>query len=308
MEAEKRGAASVRKSRRQILAQVAVENIRLIERGTFMPDGLAKRTQNRMIRQCKEVDIIRLPDLQALRENFWQRHPRTDGAGCPVCRVTNEDCCSAAKRLADRSKPLMMNFADPYTPGGGYLTGTSAQEESICRRTTLYASLRHPEAYEVYQLNRMLRRPADTCCMIWSPVVYIFRDTMLRLSEDVTEIAVLSLSAPNLNGPAAQISQEEIDRIMLRRIENFLMKAVEEGYQTLVLGAWGCGAFGHNPVRVAACFQKALYEEGFAGFFQEIAFAVLDHSSDQRCYQAFQRQFAPMAAVDCRSPAAIEKA
>ena len=295
MEVDNQGVSGGHKSRRQLLAQVAAENMRMIDRGTFMPDYVAKRTQNRMIRRCKEVDILRLPDLQALREGFWQRHPLPAGPVRPICKVTNEDCCSAAKRLADRNKPLVMNFADPYTPGGGYLDGTVAQEESICRRTTLYASLCHPEAYEVYQLNRMLQRPADTGCMIWSPAVYIFRDTMLRLSEDVVEIAVLSLSAPNLNGSAANIPMEEIDRIMIRRMENFLMKAVEEGYQSLVLGAWGCGVFGHSPARVAACFYKVLYEKRFAGFFQEIIFAVWDHAADQSCYKAFRRQFAPAA-------------
>lgn len=298
MEEDNRNMAAARKSKQQRLAQVAADNIRMIDNGTFMPDYLPRRTQKRMMRRCKEVDILRLPDLQALRKDFWQRHPLREGQVRPVCRVINEDCCSAAKLLADRNKPLVMNFANPYTPGGGYLTGASAQEEAICRRTTLYASLSHPETYEVYQLNRMLHRPADTGCMIWSPAVYIFRDTMLRPSNDVVEIAVLSLSAPNLNGSAAHISMEEIDRIMLRRMENFFMKAVEEGYKSLVLGAWGCGAFGHNPSRVAACFHKVLYEEGFAGFFQEIVFAVLDHSANQYSYQAFRRQFPP--AVDTR--------
>lgn len=297
-------AVGIGRSRRQIYAKIAAENNRLIENGTFMSGYIARRTQNQMIRRCKEVDILRLPDLQALRDGFWERH----NPGCvlgdkgtdalrPYCEVTNEDCCSAARRLADRHKPLLMNFANPYQPGGGYLAGAAAQEESICRRTTLYASLSHPEAYEIYRFNQILHRPTDTGCMIWSPYVYIFRDSRLALSEDIVEIAVLSVPAPNRKGGAAKVNQEELDRVMCCRLENFFMKAIEEGYCSLVLGAWGCGAFGHDPERVAGYFWELLYEKGYAAFFKEIVFAVRDRSLEQNHFKSFCRRFADVAVI-----------
>ena len=70
------------------------------------------------------------------------------------------------------------------------------------------------------------------------------------------------------------------------------MRAAAERCQALVLGAWGCGAFGNDPVKVSALFYKALYEERLAFFFKEIVFAVLDHSDDQRNYNAFASRFA----------------
>lgn len=293
----KGGEGAAGRSPRRAFTQIAAENERLIRSGAFAPDWLGKRGQSRMLRQCKEVDILRLPDLQNLREGFWERHKPEDPGARPVCQVSNEDCCTAARRLADRNKPLVMNFANPYSPGGGYLNGAAAQEESICRRTTLYASLSHPEAYEVYRFNRMLHRPTDSGCMIWSPHVYIFRDGRLHVSEDVVEISVLSVPAPNLNGPAAHVEPAEIDRVMYRRLQNFLMKAVEEDCRSLVLGAWGCGVFGHDAGRVAGYFRRALFEEGFGAFFGEIVFAVLDHSVGQRNFRAFCREFADLAQI-----------
>ncbi|HIZ83758.1 MAG TPA: TIGR02452 family protein [Firmicutes bacterium] len=291
MEGGGMGNPGAKLSRQQFFVQVALENMQLINNGTFMPGGASRRLQNRMMRRCKEVDILRVPDLRRLREEFWSRYRPPVPERRPLCRVENMDCCTAARRLADRGKPLLMNFADPYTPGGGYLIGAAAQEEDICRRTTLYASLSHQEAYEVYRLNRILHRPADTGCMIWSPNVYIFRDDMLRRTEDIAEISVLSLPAPNLNGAAAQMRPEEVERVMLRRMENFFMKAAAEGCRLLVLGAWGCGVFGHDPHRVADCFYRTLFEKGLGAFFQEIVFAVLDHTPEQRNFRAFAEKF-----------------
>ena len=292
MEDEKKDAPASRGMNKRALAGIAAENIHLIAQGLFMPDGMPRRTQNRMLRLCKTVDILRVPNLQTLRDTFWERYGPADAAARPHCSVTNEESCSAARRLSDRYKPLVMNFADPYTPGGGFESGAPGQEESLCRQTTLYASLSHPEAYEIYQFNRLLDGPKDSGCMIWSPHVYIFRDRMLRRTEDIVEIAVLSLPAPKRSGPAREFPDEELDRILLRRIENFLMRAAAERCQALVLGAWGCGAFGNDPVKVSALFYKALYEERLAFFFKEIVFAVLDHSDDQRNYNAFASRFA----------------
>lgn len=291
MEDGDRGNPAAGMSRQQFFIQVALENMQLINRGTFMPGTVARRVQNRMMRRCKEVDILRVPDLRRLREEFWSRYRPPVPDRPPLCRVANVDCCTAARRLAEKGRPLVMNFASPYTPGGGYLTGAASQEEDICRRTTLYASLSHQEAYEVYRLNRILHRPADTGCMIWSPNVYIFRDEMLRRTEDIAEISVLSVPAPNLNGAASQMQAEEIERVLLRRMENFFIKAAAEGCRFLVLGAWGCGVFGHNPYKVADCFYRTLFGKKLGAFFQEIVFAVLDNSPEQRNFRAFAEKF-----------------
>ena len=64
------------------------------------------------------------------------------------------------------------------------------------------------------------------------------------------------------------------------RLRNFLMCAARYGYRRITLGAWGCGAFGHNPKDVAKMFRNVIKGEGFYEFFDYILFAVLDSSED----------------------------
>ena len=55
--------------------------------------------------------------------------------------VEEEDCLDVAQRYAEKgTTPLVLNMANPTTAGGGWKTGAAAQEEELCRRTTLSAA------------------------------------------------------------------------------------------------------------------------------------------------------------------------
>lgn len=43
---------------------------------------------------------------------------------------------------------------------------------------------------------------------------------------------------------------------------------------TLILGAWGCGAFGCNPQHVSDLFARAVVNEGLGNLYKEIHFAI----------------------------------
>ena len=63
------------------------------------------------------------------------------------------------------------------------------------------------------------------------------------------------------------------------------------GTTSLVLGAWGCGAFGNDPVRTAADFRDAL-ETDFTGHFSDVLFAVTDWSPERKTLGPFRDTFA----------------
>ena len=60
------------------------------------------------------------------------------------------------------------------------------------------------------------------------------------------------------------------------RIRTVLHAAKSTKHANLVLGAWGCGAFGNPTAPVAALFKKHLASEEFRGAFEHVVFAILD--------------------------------
>jgi uncharacterized protein (TIGR02452 family) len=58
-------------------------------------------------------------------------------------------------------------------------------------------------------------------------------------------------------------------------IKNQLLRAYQASYDTVVLGAFGCGAFGHPPQAVAKLYRHVI-DNYFKGAFKEIVFAILD--------------------------------
>ena len=77
---------------------------------------------------------------------------------------------------------------------------------------------------------------------------------------------------------------------MQKRIHRVLAIAYAYGHDALVLGAWGCGAFGNDPARTAADFRTAL-ETDFAGAFASVVFAVTDWSAERRMLGPFKDAF-----------------
>ena len=51
--------------------------------------------------------------------------------------------------------------------------------------------------------------------------------------------------------------------------------AYDENYDTVILGAFGCGAF-YNPPELVAEFYKRVIDTHFKGAFRKITFAILD--------------------------------
>jgi len=50
---------------------------------------------------------------------------------------------------------------------------------------------------------------------------------------------------------------------------------LDNGHDSLVLGAWGCGVFKQRPVQIASMFLQILDEPEFKNKFKDIRFAVI---------------------------------
>ena len=69
-----------------------------------------------------------------------------------------------------------------------------------------------------------------------------------------------------------------------------LAVAEKHDHKALVLGAWGCGAFGNDGNEIAKLFRRAL-ENNFRGAFEYVVFAITDWSEDERFIGPFTRAF-----------------
>ncbi|MCA9020289.1 MAG: TIGR02452 family protein [Planctomycetaceae bacterium] len=86
-------------------------------------------------------------------------------------QLENETTLEGARALAADSSTGrigVLNFASAKNPGGGFLGGSQAQEESLARSSSLYASLNlfHNQYYETH---RRLRSAFYSDRMIYSP-------------------------------------------------------------------------------------------------------------------------------------------
>lgn len=206
-------------------------------------------------------------------------------AGDMTVQVCNETTLQAALRLTGQGlRPVVLNLANGMSPGGGFLHGARAQEESLCRASALYATL---EGDPMYAFHRARPEPDSSDWAILSPGVPVFRDDAGKAREHPWRMDVLTSAAPY----APTVGQPRSGDLLRGRIHRVLAVAAAHGYRTLVLGAWGCGAFGNDPHRTARDFRAAL-ERDFRGCFEHVVFAITDWSPERRFLGPFRDVFA----------------
>ncbi|MCU0574468.1 MAG: TIGR02452 family protein, partial [Syntrophobacteraceae bacterium] len=183
-------------------------------------------------------------------------------------------------------RPAALNFASATHPGGGFLNGARAQEEYLARSSGLYACLRDNP---MYAYHRALRDPLYTNYVIYSPDVPVFRADDGSLLEEPYTVSIITSPAVNAIAlPSAR--HEEIPEAMWERILKVLSAGAVQGHDSIVLGAWGCGAFGNDGWEIARLFQRAL-RENFDRAYAQIVFAVTDWSAEKRFIGPFEHVF-----------------
>lgn len=186
---------------------------------------------------------------------------------------------------------LVLNFANPVNIGGGVYKGARAQEEDLCRRSSLLRSLESPHASRYYRYNRSFRTHMGTDAMIFSPEVEIFRDEHGELMDETAVAAVLTCAAPMISYGLEGMSEQEYLVMFFNRILSVLKCAAYFGYEDLVLGAWGCGAFGNDAAVVSDLFCRAMELMSAETMFRNIVFAVRSKGEESYNYREFARNF-----------------
>ena len=203
----------------------------------------------------------------------------------PEIHLVDAGSTDAIWLLADKNDNMaVLNFASHTHPGGKFLEGSGAQEESLCHESNLYNIL--SEFSEYYEDNYSTRNNFMYCNRaIFSPDVRFIRD------DWETSCAVITCAAPNLSGNkkfcAVKVSQEENDRALRERCRFVLNIAKENKIETLILGAFGCGVFGQDPERVATHFCDLLTHD-FCNCFKHVEFAIPVRANPEN-YEAFKR-------------------
>ena len=213
--------------------------------------------------------------------------------------VRNDDAILVAKDLIDKGyDPAVLNLADAFIACGFYPRGSRAQEESLCRVSTLSRSL-----YRLYDPGRAEEAgvpfvgggyPMDMRNGgIYSPGVTVFRDAAdwYRLMDEPFRVGIVSVAALDFNEkhgknleyrlPDGGINPEGTE-ILREKVRTIYRITLANGHDALVAGAFGCGAFRLPPETVARLFHEILGEPEFQGKFRAVVFAILEKGTPKQ--------------------------
>ena len=202
----------------------------------------------------------------------------------PEIQVANLTTLQAARDMIARGhRPLALNFANGVTPGGGFLSGSKVQEEVLCCSSALFATL---DGDPMYAAHRARDDHESSAWCILSPRVPVFRDDAGSPLDRPYPLDFITCAAP----VAAIVRQPRSASLMRDRIDRVLAIARAYGYDSLVLGTWGCGAFHNDPTLTAVAFREALEGE-FHSSFTHITFAITDWSEERKFLGPFRDTF-----------------
>lgn len=272
--------------------EVAQETVEILKRGAYVCNGKTVSIEELHRNSVAGSRTITPEAGKRLLENSILKTAPNAALKSERAAISleNQGAVEAILKLKEPGRRLgALNFASAKNPGGGFLNGAMAQEESLAASGGLYDTLlANPEYYEK---NRVCGTMMYTDYAIFSPEVVFFRDGKFSLIEEPVTASVLTLPAVNMGQVILKHENvEEAKKVMRRRMELCLRIFAEEKMDDLILGAYGCGVFRNSPDLIAK-WWKELLEAGYIHCFGRVHFAVLDTSSKKSCYEAFGETF-----------------
>lgn len=226
-------------------------------------------------------------------------------------RVSNAAALAGASGKAEKPKNVcILSMASPLRPGGGFLDGATSQEEFLCMRTTLYPSLwddfyRLPEIGGIVTSDVLVHRDSTPQAIDLPKRERFFVDVissaMLRFPETNSSKRIGAEEGTE-GACSCGVSYCDRDReLVTLKMRAVMRMAQAQGAEKLVLGAWGCGAYG-NPVKeVAKIWKRVLFGTArkpakWTGI-KEIIFAI----HDRGMLREFEKCFEDVVTHDARS-------
>ena len=190
-------------------------------------------------------------------------------------------------------KTCVLNFANAYNPGGGAIWGARAQEESLCRCSTLYPCLNTKYLVDnYYKYHNKL--DYETNRLFYVPKIIVFKTDEniypeLMDENDWYEVDVITCAAHNQREDA--LSEKELFSLNYYRIKQILGSAIDNNVDNIILGAFGCGAFSNDPKVISSVFKKILIDEEYFKYFVNVHFAIFCANTETENFIEFKKVF-----------------
>lgn len=204
--------------------------------------------------------------------------------------VHNQTTLAVAEaRIAQGYRVAILNFASATSPGGGWLRGARAQEEVLARSSTLVHSLRDDEFY--FDMSHHTN-PFYNDTVIVSPAVPFFRRHSGQFIDTPWQADIITSAAVHAKAVQHYMPDRinEIAPRMRQRIQKVFQVATTLDADIVILGAWGCGAFGNDPELIAQLMLDTMALVDMRRF-AAIDFAVADMYDPPLNYRAFAARF-----------------
>lgn len=258
----------------------------LCKSNTRLAESIKKSTKGQKI-------ILEADSLPAQNLNLYEKEARVVVSK----KRTYEAACGYKG-----TKTAVHNFASASNPGGGVVKGSEAQEECLCRCSGLYFNLIVKSMWEGYYTpHRNAHDSIHNDDIIYTPDVIVFKSDSasprLMPEKDWYQVDVITCAAPNLrpnptnsmnpaDGRPVKVSDKELLALHEKRLRRILEVAVSEGVESIILGAFGCGAFMNSPEVVARAASNVLTD--YLKAFKNVEYAVYCRPDDDKNFKCFE--------------------
>lgn len=222
----------------------------------------------------KQATATAVSDSKIYDENTLFKRSERQAEQCDL-KITDEDTITAGLRLSkNNEKTAVLNFASSFWPGGSFEYGAMAQEEAICHESNLFSILSDDRFAEFYKQNG-----EDTNdSMYYNRGIYTENVSIIKNKLGIGQLDVITVAAPAPRFSSGHRERKQALPYLKSRIEFVLNIAEDNNIQNLVLGAFGCGAFGNSTEDVATIFKEELKNRNF----KNVVFAIIDYNSNNK--------------------------